>query len=280
MTFEGVSQIKDLKHKLNRIAERDHDHWVYGADVHKYESHPLSDAEMEHFEAALGVRLPEDYRQFLPLVGYGAGPYCGLLSPGKILEKLAEGDSKRPGPPPAPGRPFPFSPDQVEDCYRVKGDLSSGWLKERTWPVDGCIPICFEGGPFYSLLVTTGDLAGSVWTSNKDAFSEGDEHHFYTFNLAPAPPGFIQPDKIDPALSKDDILKVYIKNVWKPAFSPALTFLDWYSAWLDQCLADLERQNSIPVYEPVKRSTAPERPSTGLLWFVIAILVILRLLIK
>ncbi len=74
MDSEQNSHIRALEHRLKRVAHLDRDLLVFGADVHKYDSHPLTDDELAQFEAALGVRLPAGYRQFLQLVGYGAGP--------------------------------------------------------------------------------------------------------------------------------------------------------------------------------------------------------------
>ncbi len=279
--IEEISRIRGLEHRLKQVADLDRDLQVFGADVHKYESHPVPDADLERFEAGLGFHLPADYRLFLQLVGYGAGPYCGLLSPKQILENLRESSFERPDQLPAPGSPFPFSSDQAEECYQLGGDLSRGWLKERTWPVDGCIPICFEGGSFYTLIVTAGDLAGSLWTSHHETQSLGEDGQFYAYNLTPPPPGIIQPVHFDPAMSGDDLRKEYVKHVWKPAFSPAPTFLEWYSAWLDQCLADLEQRKDEPVNTPGGQAKGQDRGSRILWWFVIiAIITLLRELIK
>ncbi len=239
MENRGVSTIPidELKRKLERLSTLDRQRKVFGAYMHKYESHPVTEVELLLLEAALGVRLPEDYRQFLQVIGYGAGPYYGLLGPKQILDELREYASEGPEPLWSPGCPFPFSREQAEECFRIMGEHRDGSLVGRTWPVDGCIPICFEGCSYYSLIVTAGDLAGSIWSSSNegldDEFDElsqtfNDTYNRYTYNLAPQPPGDISlPGSWIPA--------------WAPALSPEPTFLEWYNAWLDQCLLDFEQ---------------------------------------
>ncbi len=218
----------ELKRKLERLSTLDHSGNVFGASLHNYESHPVSDSELEQLEGELGVRLPADYRQFLQVIGYGAGPYYGLLGPKQILEARIEESSEWPDLKTAPGRPFPFTREQAEECWRIMGERRCGRLFGRTWPVDGCIPICFEGCSFYTLIVTAGDLAGNIWSSSRDPFGEDDDDFSFAYNLAPRPPGNIH-------------LPGSVVLGWEPALSPAPTFLEWYGAWLDQSLLDLER---------------------------------------
>ncbi len=247
--------IDELKRKLNRLSTLDRELQDFGATGHQYKSHPVSEAELDQFEAELGVCLPEDYRQFLQEVGYGAGPYYGLLSPNQVLEAMREESSEWPDSKNAPGCPFPFSHEQAQECFRIMSELRCGWLEGQTWLVDGCIPICFEGCSFYTLIVTAGDLAGSIWSSSRDSLGDGDDDVSFPYNLAPRPPGNIY-------------LAGYKVLAWEPALSPEPTFLEWYNAWLDQCLSDPQQQK---VDQPVK----PPEFGRYLWWSVAVVLIML-----
>ena len=52
----------------------------FGARSHQYKlSAPVSEEKIQEFEEQNGVQLPEEYRNFLMLIGNGgAGPYYGL----------------------------------------------------------------------------------------------------------------------------------------------------------------------------------------------------------
>jgi hypothetical protein len=54
---------------------------VFGSDSHRFRLNPpLLISEIEEFEQQHSIRLPDDYRSFLHLVGRGgAGPYYGLF---------------------------------------------------------------------------------------------------------------------------------------------------------------------------------------------------------
>ncbi len=222
---ERDPRLYDLKRKLTSVELHEWRLQVFGSGVHLYKSHAISNAELERFEAELHVRLPADYRKFLEVVGYGAGPYYGLLSPDQILDEVRWSDCWD-DTPPEPSRPFPFSREQAEECWRIMGEGREAIFPAPTWPVDGCVPICDEGCTFYTLIVTAGDLTGSVWSSDMNPIDNDDDdenHLLYTYNLAPRPPGAL----------------LRLTSCWEPALSPLPTFLEWYNAWLDQCLSDL-----------------------------------------
>jgi len=192
-----------IKNNLDRLASIDKKYWVPGAGKHQYKSYPLSSEELEHFEGWLGVRLPDEYRRFLQVIGYGAGPYDGLLSPFEILQKHI----------PFPDRPFPFTHQQAKDSFKMLSHGEEAMFKED-WPANGCIPIAFNGYD-YTCLVTAGELTGNMWS----CFVEDG-----IWNLPHQPPG----------IPMDRIPKI------EAALSPSLTFLEWYGAWLDQCLSDFD----------------------------------------
>ena len=65
---------------LEQARAKDADFERFGADSHQYElSEPASEEAIQRFEEQQGIRLPEEYRDFLLHVGNGgAGPYYGL----------------------------------------------------------------------------------------------------------------------------------------------------------------------------------------------------------
>ncbi len=75
------SLIAEIQTKLDRLRHLDRQFAVFGSATHKYHLNPcLSESELQQFEADYGVKLPEDYRDFLKQIGNGgAGPdYCFL----------------------------------------------------------------------------------------------------------------------------------------------------------------------------------------------------------
>lgn len=74
-------QIKTVQGKLARLRDLDECYIVEGAEEHKYYLHPrLSERDLASYEKKMGILLPKDYRNFLKYVGNGgAGPLCGIL---------------------------------------------------------------------------------------------------------------------------------------------------------------------------------------------------------
>jgi hypothetical protein len=234
--------LEELKPIIERIKVLDWKFKIVGAGIHRYRSHPLSNAELEWFENELGLRLPEDYRQFLQIIGYGAGPYTGLASPTEILaelreEKLCDRDWI-----PNPSRPFPFNRGKADESYRKMSDRRWGGIW-TAFPTDGCIPICLECNcPFWTYLVTVGELAGSLWShgdGSLELFENGEWQE--AWNLAPKPLGILR------LHTNIDYSKLYVP-VYEPALSPFPTFLEWYRAWIDRCLLDLEERKRQGLY--------------------------------
>lgn len=114
---------------------------VFGSEVHRHRpATTLSEAEIAAFEAAHGIRLPDDYRAYLHDVGNGgAGPYYGIMP-------LAVFD----GP---PGTPFPYS-----ETMPFEGDA----LPEDGLP--GVVELAHHGCGMASCLVVCGPAYGTVWT--------------------------------------------------------------------------------------------------------------------
>jgi hypothetical protein len=215
--------MEQIKSALECLKSLDKKRQVFGSTIHQYESHTLSNIELELWEEALGVCLPEEYRRFLHEIGYGAGPYYGLLKPAEILNEMDElnGDTSF-----SPSKPFPFSLEQAEDCFKTMGEGRRA-VYWTAFPTDGCIPICHEGCLFYTFLVTAGDLAGSLWSHNLDPWDFGDEI-YDIWNLVTKPLGLSR--------NKGD----QDRQVWEPALSPFPTFLEWYNSWLQQSTSDCQ----------------------------------------
>lgn len=159
---------------------------------------PLSEAEVVYFEAEHGIRLPEDYRQFLLRVGNGgAFPYDGF---GRLSAK-----AHRIGREPAPNHlrePFPLTEAVILWKICSGGRSFPQWAQERLNPtfdrqvqacinhygepqyLQGAIEICHYGCGMYFFLVVTGPEAGHVWMD--DLASEAG---FFPLQVNRADPG-------------------------------------------------------------------------------------------
>lgn len=179
---------------------------VFGAQQHCFAvNEPLSDLQISQFEGERGVRLPDDYRAFLQIVGDGgAGPYYGLFRLGEMDD--GHGHSKWPAHFVGDlGQPFPHR-KPWNDLSRYPGDAPDAEdaldsFEREYWSVRhvaGAIPICHQGCALRNWLVTTGPEAGHVW--------------------------------VDLRADLQGLSPEHSRN------SSRQTFIEWYRAWLDEAL--------------------------------------------
>lgn len=177
--------------------------------------------DIEKLEGKFGISLPTEYRQFLLEVGHGAGPYYGLWSPQQIASEigsLCEEMAAELNTVASPSLPFPLTEqDTLRLLDRVRLQEDDPYVT-GTWPSSGCLPICYHGCTFWSVLVVQGEYRGRIWAVASYVAYEG------LWVSGDRPPGVVGiPTTTDlPSLSKPP------------------TFLEWYQAWLDRCFADLQ----------------------------------------
>lgn len=211
-----------MQERIAELRDLDGNHKVFGAKSHRYLSTPISDAEIEWLERELASTLPAEYREFLREVGYGAGPYYGLWSPKQALDEISDicrELAAEQGIQARPCDPFPLTDQDlrlIEEKIRLEDE---NLFAERPWPSSGCLPICHHGCTFWSVLVLKGQFAGCVWDVACYVGYEG------LWVPAARPPGCREFGMPPP-------------KPLAPLPSPP-TFVQWFSGWLERCVADL-----------------------------------------
>ena len=167
--------LEELRTLLNKARAVDKYCNQFGADEHKYQwNPPASVEEVEDFEQKIGVRLPEEYRNFLLLAGNGgAGPYYGLFSLQKILYWLEDGMDPKKEPVLYPGIEIPQEyyededeelDDEEYDCAHMLDDVEQENDSETEGEdyLQGCIPIGSQGDSYFMYLLLSGPNEGRV----------------------------------------------------------------------------------------------------------------------
>jgi len=134
-------QIRRIKEKFPRLKNADGHFSYWGAHRHRYQLQPpLPAATLRALEAHYGVRLPDDYFDFVVRIGEaGAGPSYGIESVRKVCY---DGMAK----------PFPFDGTAGPDAaYDLQEDAA------------GCIRLAQHGCGSDAYLVISGSEAGKVW---------------------------------------------------------------------------------------------------------------------
>jgi hypothetical protein len=225
--------------RIAEIAGRTGWYRVFGAGYkgHGFELTLHSRDEIALFEEQLGVRLPDEYAGVLMETGSGAGPYYGLWAPGKILAEVEmwnEIRRKKDGVVPSLRAPFPFQQSDADEiCSREKIHPSEN-LGRATFPCDGCIPICCQGCTFFSVLVTSGEQLGKVWSVNSDGWPKAE------WRLGVRPHGWWAGPRLDGnyAPSGEAECRFSPRYLSAPPMPP--TFLQWYESWLEAVETDLD----------------------------------------
>jgi len=140
----------------------------------------ISEKEIKKFEKKIGIRFPEEYREFLLKIGNGGKqPYLGLYALEKTLGYIKEKDL------PYLAEPFPF-----QEKYKIKD-----WEEYQSHTFDefhlrGCLRICNYGCGIDFLLVLSGEAKGEIWFGDEGNSEQlfctysaetGEKYNFLTF---------------------------------------------------------------------------------------------------
>lgn len=211
-----LDRLKVIKGKLLELKEKDKGMTVFGSgdDMffhypgHHYELNPvLTEDQIVAVEMKLGIQLPQEYREFLKVVGDGgAGPEWGLFALGKSYPN------------------DDFLKEYPNFCSMVcsYGDAYANGIKEHhldkgeadymepVEPFGGYIKLSDYGHGMCAYMVVGGDQQiGKIWFLNE----EGEAGP----RIAPA-----------------------TQNI--PGRDWQVSFLDWYENWLDDSLDSVNLQ--------------------------------------
>ncbi len=152
---------------LEQAKAKDSDFARFGAYSHQYRlSPPASEETIQEFEAREGIRLPEEYRDFLLFVGNGgAGPYYGLYGVETGKKELHDSHGSRLYR--VPEEPVIYPRMSDEDWDRV-ADLEGRRKGEEVYPYVGVLPIGSQGCTFMTGIMLAGPYRGQVVYYDED----------------------------------------------------------------------------------------------------------------
>ena len=137
-----IERVKRIREKLPRLKAADTKLEYFAAHSHKYELQPpLPPATVRKLEAKCGVRLPDDYFEFVVRIAEaGAGPSYGINPVRKV-----------------------FSPDLGTFPITDTGDPDPDAGFDTDDEVGGCFLLAEHGCATDAYLVVAGAEAGKVW---------------------------------------------------------------------------------------------------------------------
>lgn len=152
--------VKRILKLLEQARTKDKDLQVFGAYDHKYQlKPPASEEAVQALEVRLGVQLPEEYRDFLMLMGNGGvGPYYGIYSleeSQKKLQRISELYSIRMMEP-------VIYPKMCDEDWNRAVDSGDRRNRDAVYPYDGILPIGSQGCTLMTGLVLKGPYRGQV----------------------------------------------------------------------------------------------------------------------
>jgi hypothetical protein len=235
-----MTRLETIAARIDSLARHPGAVQVFGAEArhygHSFRRRTVTLDELSELETRLGVNLPPEYQSLVTLVGCNVGPYYGMLGPSGLLEEFADvgtltdenGD---------PAREFLITRTALEQHLRegtAHIPTSGAW--------HGCVPVCFQGCQFWSMLVTTGEFMGTVW----DVASYGDCDDQWI--PACRPPGIVSGT-------------IKIKHLELSALPKPPTLLQWYEGWLERVESDLALLRPDPLIRRLlNKFSRPSRP--------------------
>jgi hypothetical protein len=150
-----ADDIAELGIMLQQLRAADTGFRVFGSKQHRYRLGPtLSESELAAFESANRIRLPNDYRRFLAVLGNGgAGPFYGIDPLSTFGRDLSQ-------------------PFQITTATDALTDEDLERLGDRD-EYPGILEFCHHGCAIHSYLVVNGAAYGTIWDGREYFYPTG-----------------------------------------------------------------------------------------------------------
>jgi len=154
---------KRILNLLEQAREKDSELERFGAYEHQYKlSAPASEETIQAFEEQQGIRLPEEYRDFLLFVGNGgAGPFYGLYTLEEQEEELDDSAYH------VQTEPVIY-PKMSDEDWDKAADPEGRRKGEEAHPYVGVLPIGSQGCTLMTGLMLSGPYRGQVVYYDED----------------------------------------------------------------------------------------------------------------